>query len=104
MQLSLKAPGSHGFGRDHFWAAAVKGWRDVAKVQQLAVVADSHRNGHIPAEVLFGQTDEMQRVRRTIERVAAVRVPVLIRGESGSGRKPSPRTCIASRPGATSRW
>ena len=29
----------------------------------------------------------MQRVRRTIERVAAVRVPVLIRGESGSGKE-----------------
>jgi len=65
----------------------VKGWRDVAKVQQLAVVADSHCNGHVPPEVLFGQTEEMQRVRRTVERVAEVRVPVLIRGESGSGKE-----------------
>jgi len=87
VQISLKALGLHGFSRGHFKAAAVKGWRDVAKVQQLAVVAESHRNGHIPAEVLFGQTEEMQRIRRTIERVAAVRVPVLIRGESGSGKE-----------------
>ena len=59
----------------------------MAKVQQLAVVADAHRNGNLSPEVLFGQTDEMQRIRRTIERVAAVRVPVLIRGESGSGKE-----------------
>jgi two-component system, NtrC family, response regulator AtoC len=59
----------------------------VAKVQQLAVVADSSRNGHVPPEVLFGMTDEMQKIRRTIERVASVRVPVLIRGESGSGKE-----------------
>ena len=59
----------------------------MAKVQQLAVVAESHRNGSLPPELLFGQTDEMVRIRRTIERVAAVRIPVLIRGESGSGKE-----------------
>ncbi len=72
---------------DGLRAAAGKGWREVAKIQPLAIVAESHRNGHIPAEVLFGQTEEMQRIRRTIERVASVRVPVLIRGESGSGKE-----------------
>jgi two-component system response regulator AtoC len=36
---------------------------------------------------LFGLTEEMQRIRRTIERVASVSVPVLIRGESGSGKE-----------------
>jgi two-component system response regulator AtoC len=43
-------------------------------------------NGLSP-EVLFGQSPEMQRIRRTIEQVAAVRVPVLIRGDSGSGKE-----------------
>jgi len=59
----------------------------VAKIQQLAVVPEASRNGHVPPEVLFGASGEMQRIRRTIERVAAVRVPVLIRGESGSGKE-----------------
>ena len=38
-------------------------------------------------EVLFGVTEEMQRIRRTLERVASVRVPVLVRGESGVGKE-----------------
>jgi two-component system response regulator AtoC len=38
-------------------------------------------------EVLFGITEEMQRIRRTLERVAGVRVPVLFRGESGVGKE-----------------
>jgi two-component system response regulator AtoC len=37
--------------------------------------------------VLFGLTDEMQRIRRTVDRVAAIRVPVLIHGESGCGKE-----------------
>jgi two-component system response regulator AtoC len=57
------------------------------KVQQISVPAVSGRNGHIPPDVLFGRTEEMQRVRRTVERVAGVRVPLLIRGESGSGKE-----------------
>lgn len=44
------------------------------------------RNG-LSSEVLFGVSDEMQRIRRTVDRVASVRVPVLIRGESGSGKE-----------------
>ena len=59
----------------------------MAKVQHLAVVPEPARNGHVPPEVLFGLGGEMQRIRRTIERVAGVRVPVLIRGESGSGKE-----------------
>lgn len=43
-------------------------------------------NGIRP-EVLFGVAPEMQRIRKTIEQVAAVRVPVLIQGESGSGKE-----------------
>ena len=58
----------------------------MAKAQQLVAIADPSRNGFDPA-VLFGQTEEMQRIRRTIERVASIRVPVLIRGESGSGKE-----------------
>jgi len=38
-------------------------------------------------QILFGFTPEMQRVRRVAERVAAIRVPVLIRGESGAGKE-----------------
>ena len=44
------------------------------------------RQGPSP-EVLFGATEEMQRIRRTLERVASVRVPVLFRGESGVGKE-----------------
>jgi two-component system, NtrC family, response regulator AtoC len=60
----------------------------VAKVQQIGSPQEAGRIGLVaPPEVLFGATEEMQRVRRTIERVASVRVPVLIRGESGSGKE-----------------
>lgn len=58
----------------------------MAKVQQFIPVSESGRNG-IEGAVLFGQTEEMQRIKRTIERVASIRVPVLIRGESGSGKE-----------------
>jgi len=59
----------------------------VAKVQQISAPQGITQNGFAPPEVLFGVTEEMQRVRRTIERVASVRVPVLIRGESGCGKE-----------------
>ena len=52
-----------------------------------ALTEASQPYGPIPAEVLFGVSPEMQRVRRTIERVAPVRVPVLIRGQSGTGKE-----------------
>ena len=59
----------------------------MAKLQQFATQPEALRNGFVPTEVLFGSTDEMKKVRHTLERVAAVRVPVLIRGESGSGKE-----------------
>jgi two-component system response regulator AtoC len=58
----------------------------VARVQQIQPkVADS--TDHLDPNILFGVTDEMQRIRRTVERVAAIHVPVLIQGESGSGKE-----------------
>ena len=50
------------------------------------MLPEAGRNGH-DAAILFGHTEEMQRIQRTVERVAAIRVPVLIRGESGSGKE-----------------
>ncbi len=60
--------------------------KTLAKVQSAAEVPLVGLNGLSP-EVLFGHSPEMQRIRRTIEQVAAVRVPVLIRGDSGSGKE-----------------
>ncbi|MBI1749137.1 MAG: sigma-54-dependent Fis family transcriptional regulator [Acidobacteria bacterium] len=59
---------------------------NVAKAQQVAAGAEAGRNGLGP-DVLFGCTDEMLRIRRTVERVAAIRVPVLLEGERGSGKE-----------------
>ena len=41
----------------------------------------------IPEDVIFGQAEAMQAVRRTVERAAAASVPVLIQGESGTGKE-----------------
>jgi len=59
----------------------------VAKVQQITAPVETARNGFVSPEVMFGASEEMMRVRRTVERVAGVRVPLLIRGESGSGKE-----------------
>ena len=59
----------------------------MAKIQHITAPPETARNGFVSPEVLFGRTEEMQRVRRTVERVAGVRVPLLIRGESGSGKE-----------------
>jgi two-component system response regulator AtoC len=48
-----------------------------------AEVAD----GRLTPEVLFGSTEEMQRIRKLVERIAPVRVPVLFEGESGAGKE-----------------
>jgi two-component system response regulator AtoC len=58
----------------------------LAKAQQLSADANAARNSLGPG-VLFGQTEEMLRVRQTVERVAAIRVPVLLEGESGTGKE-----------------
>ena len=40
-----------------------------------------------PVEVIFGQTPEMQMIRRKLEMVAKTNVAVLIQGESGTGKE-----------------
>jgi len=59
----------------------------VAKIQPITAHVATAHNGFVSPEVLFGRSEEMQRVRRTVERVAGVRVPLLIRGESGCGKE-----------------
>ncbi len=39
-----------------------------------------------PAEVLFGTTERMSAVRRKLESVAKTQIPVLVQGESGTGK------------------
>lgn len=57
----------------------------MAKVQQIA---PSHAaSSGVPPEILFGKNEEMRGIRRTVERVAGVRVPILIQGESGTGKE-----------------
>jgi len=58
----------------------------VAKVQHLAADPDASRSPLGP-NVIFGQTEELSRIRQTVERVAAIRVPVLLEGESGTGKE-----------------
>jgi two-component system response regulator AtoC len=59
----------------------------VAKVQLIDPPPEAGQNGFLSPDVLFGVSEEMQRIRHTVDRVAGVRVPVLIRGESGSGKE-----------------
>lgn len=40
----------------------------------------------IPEDVIFGRTPAMQRLRQQIGRLAAIDIPVLIQGESGTGK------------------
>ena len=43
--------------------------------------------GEIPPEaVVFGESDTMQALRTRLDKVAAANVPVLIHGESGTGK------------------
>lgn len=39
-----------------------------------------------PLEVLFGRTSRMAQIRQRVERVASANIPVLIQGESGTGK------------------
>lgn len=56
----------------------------MAKVQQITAPASG---SGIPAEILFGQSEELKRIRHTVDRVTSVRIPILIQGESGSGKE-----------------
>jgi len=58
----------------------------VARAQQITADPDASRNALGPS-VIFGQTEELSRIRQTVERVAAIRVPVLLEGESGTGKE-----------------
>ena len=58
----------------------------MSKAQRFTASSEVSPNGLGP-EVLFGRTEEMLRVRRTVERVAAIRVPVLMQGETGTGKE-----------------
>lgn len=58
----------------------------MARTQQLTPVSTARPAGPGP-DVIFGVSEEMQRVRQTVERVASIRVPVLIHGESGTGKE-----------------
>ena len=42
--------------------------------------------GFPPEEIIFGSTPDMATVRRTISKVAETNIPVLITGESGTGK------------------
>lgn len=59
----------------------------MATVKQASLADSDAPHGAVPADVLFGVSPEMNRIRHTVERVAGVRVPVLIRGESGTGKE-----------------
>ncbi len=60
--------------------------KNVARAQQSVVGAGAAKTALIP-EVIFGATPEMDRIHKTVDRVAAIRVPVLIEGESGTGKE-----------------
>ena len=57
-----------------------------------------------PAEVIFGQTPEMNIVREKLERVAPIKVPVLFQGESGTGKEILATTLHARSNRAKSEW
>src|SRR6202167_352671 len=43
--------------------------------------------GPIPEEIVFGSSEVMQAIRRKVGKLAQTVVPVLIQGESGSGKE-----------------
>ena len=61
--------------------------------------------GEIPPEgVVFGRTEAMQAVRDRLERLAAANVPVLIQGESGTGKDIIARMIHMASPWKTGPW
>ncbi|HET9406818.1 MAG TPA: sigma 54-interacting transcriptional regulator [Candidatus Sulfotelmatobacter sp.] len=61
--------------------------------------------GEIPPDsVIFGNTDVMQAVRERLRRVAEANVPVLIQGESGTGKDIIARMIHAASPWRTGPW
>jgi len=52
-----------------------------------SVETDGNGLNRLRPEILFGVAPEMRRIRRIADRVAAIRVPVLICGESGAGKE-----------------
>ena len=57
-----------------------------------------------PATVVFGRTDAMQTVRDRLTKLAAANVPVLIQGESGTGKDIIARMIHAASPWRTGPW
>src|SRR5436309_8065487 len=61
--------------------------------------------GEMPPEVIvFGRTDNMRAVRERLSKLAAANVPVLIQGESGTGKDIIARMIHAASPWRTGPW
>src|SRR5258705_8258902 len=61
--------------------------------------------GEIPPEnIVFGHSEPMQAIRAQLTRVAAANVPVLIHGESGTGKDIIARMIHAASPWKTGPW
>ncbi len=57
-----------------------------------------------PATVVFGRTEAMQAVRERLTKLAAANVPVLIQGESGTGKDIIARMIHAASPWRSGPW
>src|ERR1700741_1458097 len=57
-----------------------------------------------PKSIIFGRTDAMQALRERLAKIAAANVPVLIHGESGTGKDIIARMVHASSPWKTGPW
>src|SRR6201998_4331981 len=57
-----------------------------------------------PDSVVFGSTDSMQALRERLAKIAGANVPVLIHGESGTGKDIIARMIHASSPWKTGPW
>ena len=61
--------------------------------------------GEMPPEsIVFGRTEAMQAVRERLSKLAAANVPVLIQGESGTGKDIIARMIHAASPWRTGPW